>query len=430
MGVVSVAADATAGGVVRRLRAWEDGAAAPALVATGGPALLGFVSAVAAVRGFGDEGRGLMAQVQLVPVALGALATLGLPDAVVHRLATGHAGDLLRAGVRTVVGVGVAATLLGAVAVPLLLAAGGGGPGWLAAYALVTPGLAVAMLAAEAARGARRWWRWAGMRVALTAVWLVAVLVALAAGAGPGAALALHVAGVGALALWSVRWLFGAFPATGAPSGLRAALRFGLPVVVAGAPQIANQRVDQVVLTVVVPRSDLGAYVTAVGWSICCAVPVVALASVVHRAVAAAPPDRQWSVVRRQGRSAALVAAVSAVLGVVLSLTLFTVVFGQDVAVARPAAVLLCIGAACTGLAAVAAEAGKGLGLPGTVVRGEVASLAVTVALVPLAVPRWGITGAAAVALLAYATNAAVQAGRLVRAAAGRSGVAGAREAR
>ena len=165
---------------------------------------------------------------------------------------------------------------------------------------------------------------------------------------------------------------------------------------------LITTRLDLIMLPVFVLASQIGLYVVAVSAASVVMPLFGQLGQVVFPIAAGASATDAIPIVIRATRLVLLAAGTTALaLGLVASLALGLVYGPEFAAAATPMRVLL-PGLVCWAAAGIAASGLKAIGLPGRASIGQVVGIAVTVPGLLIAIPRWGILGAAVVSSVAY----------------------------
>lgn len=203
---------------------------------------------------------------------------------------------------------------------------------------------------------------------------------------------------------------------------VRRLLSFGVRSHAATLPSMANERLDQLVLTVLATPRVLGLYVVAVTLT----APIVLVGtSVAYVALPEVSAHCQACGRRTALRYAGTGLVVAALLAMCLAIfadTLIVLVFGASFAGAAAALPWLLLGSVFLAVNRVASACWKGLGLPGHASLAETIGLLLTVPGLLLVVPRYGFVGAAAVSAVAY--GAALSANVILYAKTRRNSVA------
>lgn len=170
---------------------------------------------------------------------------------------------------------------------------------------------------------------------------------------------------------------------------------------------LANGRLDQALLAWLAPIQDLGVYAVAVSYSgllfgISGAVATVTFSRAARARSVEAGRLELWRGLRLLGALTLPLAAVMAW----LSRYAITTVYGKAFADACLPANILLLGGLFLGVNYVSSNCMRADGRPGSPGLAEAGGLIVTVAALPFAIPRWGITGAAWVSVASYAVTA------------------------
>jgi O-antigen/teichoic acid export membrane protein len=180
------------------------------------------------------------------------------------------------------------------------------------------------------------------------------------------------------------------------------ARRYGRRVWVTVFANQTNARLDQLLMTRLVPSSELGLYVVALNFSLLQSAFTNAVASALLPRVAA---DDAQIVARALRVVAALTTTMSVALFASAPLVL-PAVFGDRFSGAVLMCQILVVAAVPFGMVQVMTAALNGINQPGVAARGELISIAITVPLLVAFVGRYGGEAAALISLFAYAVTA------------------------
>lgn len=363
--------------------------------------LLGLANAVLLARLLGPQGRGELALVLLYPVLAHGLIGLALGDAVVYRAAKGAApAGLVPSALVLSVGAGAAAIAAGWLLAPILYA-GHAAEVMTAglAYFLMVPFGLIGLHLGGVFQGRLEYGAWNAIRLTTTFVTVGAVgLLALAELPSVGHVTLAYLAGFclsGGMALllaWRRGWLE-ARPDRGEVAGL---LRFAAPLQVGVLVQIANERLDQLLIAGLLTPTDLGFYVAAMAVAVIPSIPAVTLANVAYPRIAGvADAIDRGPVIERYVRLAVALGALIAAVLLVAGDRLILLLYGPAFAPAVPILAWYGLGAVALSARVVLAQAVKASGRPGLVMRAELAGLAVNVAGLLALLPTVGVVGAA-----------------------------------
>ncbi|MBL0278460.1 MAG: polysaccharide biosynthesis C-terminal domain-containing protein [Anaeromyxobacter sp.] len=392
------------------------------VVASGAGAAAGLVSGVFLARGLGPEARGQVAAVVAWVGALGTLSDMGLGFAVCYLAGrdASIAGRLLGQALAGAGLFGSLAWLIGGLA--LSAKVGGAGVPEAAVWAVfgIVPVILVANHTSNLLLGMGLARSTNAIRLTASVSYAAGVLTLFAAAerravAYLAAFCLAQVAGATA-ALVLALWVHRIRPRL-VEEGLGAVVGFGLRAQASSISAQASLRLDQLLMSLFMPREDLGLYVVA-----------VALASIPGPlysglSVGLTPRITQARTPREavgQGLGVALLALAAGTAGALVLAAvapwLLALLFGEAFAAARGAAWILLAASVFQGLIQIGGTILRSMGRPGTEAAAEVLGLAVTGSLLMLLLPGAGIRGAAWASLAAYATVHCLQLILLVRA--------------
>jgi O-antigen/teichoic acid export membrane protein len=382
--------------------------------------LLGFVSSALVARLLQPAGRGELAAIQTVPTLLGILGMVGMADAVTYFAARRpeHAGSITSSAV-VLAGLGwMASSLVGIGLLPIVLR-NQRREVLVAAVIFLMFGFGLGCINVSSAvlRASGKFFSWNLFRAAPAILWSGIVVTQYvrndrsAPRLGTFFALAMALIGLPTVLLILLR-----SPSPRRPDrrDWQLLLRYGMPSMATSVPQVLNLRLDQVLLTVVVPNEQLGYYVTAVGWSTSVSLLVSGFAHVVFPTVAREKSDAdQRRVLRRHARRGLMLVVVLVVFFIALTPIVVPAVYGRAFKPAVAVAFLLVAAAGLVGFNQILEEGARGLGRPGDVLRAELAGLIATVIALAALIPFMGIFGGAVASGLGYTTTTIVLSRRL-----------------
>lgn len=191
-------------------------------------------------------------------------------------------------------------------------------------------------------------------------------------------------------------------------------LAFGVKTVPGALSNLANNRLDQLLIAPFLGTAALGRYAVAVGvtW-----IPITIANSYAHAQfsrIRLEQPDAM-AVAGSVLRSTWLVLGAASVATAGISVGAIQFLYGDEYHSAIGPALLLMPGVLFYGVQIVAAFVGNAIERPGHGSIGQIVGVVVTVAGLVIALPRYGIAGAAVVSSLAYATRLGVTLGLLRR---------------
>jgi O-antigen/teichoic acid export membrane protein len=384
-----------------------------ALTAASNLAIAGLtlLTGVLAARLLGPEGRGELAAIQTWPTTLGALAMLGLPEALVYHSARapGRAGRYLGAGVTLGLALSLPAMAVGYALAPLLLSSEAVHVADDARrYLLIVPLFALLGMQFQPLRGLRHLVAWNLLRLA-PAVGVVLVFVTarttghVEAPWIAGGYLVVYAVAVVPAAATVARLVPGPFR-PGPGMGL-ALLRYGLPSALGAIPQLLSTRLALLVLAALTSPATLGVYAVAAAWGSALQPLMSGVSDVLMPTIAAGGTRSSQVGALERGVRLVVASCVLLVPAFVLATPwIFPGLFGRDFGGGVPAAMVLVIAGALTGLNTVLEDGMRGLGRPATAMWAELLGLAVLVTLLLGLVRPLGVMGAALATLTASAT--------------------------
>jgi O-antigen/teichoic acid export membrane protein len=374
-------------------------------------AAVGMVSGIVAARLLGPHGRGELAAIQTWPSFIATLAMLGMSEAIVYHSARkpSEAGRYLASAVVVALVSSVPFMSIAYLLMPVMLRAQT--PSIVSAgrwYLLIVPLYALVGMLLHPLRGRSDFAPWNLMRLMPNALWIgVLALAWVSSHTTPT-----FVAAANLVALALLVFPFAALvtrrvpgPFTPDPQKLAPMLRYGLPCMMTGVPQMLNLRMDQMLMAAVLPPRDLGLYVVAVAWSSAVSPIVNAVGAVITPAVASTSDHVQGA--RRLAAAARGTTGLALVLCLALEgLAPFAIVilFGERFRESVPAALVLVPAAAVLGVNLVLQEGLRGMGRPYAALRAELTGLAATAIALTMMLRPMGIMGAAIASLLGYST--------------------------
>jgi O-antigen/teichoic acid export membrane protein len=385
-----------------RLRSLIAGSASVNLLAV----LFGVTTSIVLSRALGPTGRGDVAAVQVTAQLFFYLGALGLPTALAYFVARAptRAADYQQGAV------GVAAMWqlfvlpVAALVVVILLPT----PTWVSVTYLVSiPVLLLLQLLYQPYRPLGHYKRWNLLRLPVEGAWLVAVLVAAATGQAWDTYLVLHLvvlAGLIPAYGWFAARLIGPwYHAT--LRHRRELLAYGIPSLLTMGFQALQLKVDQLFLVRLVPTSDLGLYVAAVGY----AAPIVSILNAVSTGaipgITGRSPKAAAATARKLAGLAAAASLGLAIVGALAASWLIPLLFGEQFEGSVTPAVVLCFANAVLGFNFVLQEILRSYGRPRVPMISEVIGLlALLASIIPL-VRSMGFEGAAVASLASYGTS-------------------------
>lgn len=366
-------------------------------------------------RALGPDGRGQLVAVQLVPQMLADLAALGMGFAIVHYGARYQSsiGAIVRWAVPTVL-VGSAIMMVVGFALADVVTQGDATDASLFRwYLLICPITALTVVANESSRAVGDFARWNVVVLARGLIWPVALIVGITR---PDPSVSVIV--VAHLTLSAVllgfAWLI-ALPRLRShrdrpPVDRATTNRYALASMVSTIPRSANAKLDQVVMSAVVGRDNLGLYAAAVGWS-GLTVPVMrGLTSIAMPHVSSAAGAQRVVRVRQLVTLGAITIVVLSAVGMVATFVLWVPLYGADFASARTAAMVLIPASLLLEFNGVLSNVLRSLDRPNLVSVLEVAVLVGSTLLLLVVLRSSEVLGPAVLSLVTYLAASALYA--------------------
>ena len=374
-------------------------------------AALGMGTGIIAARLLGAQGRGELAAIQTWPSFIGALAMMGMPEAIIYHSArdSGAAGEYLGSGILLAMIASLPFMPVAYSMMPVLLHAQS--PTIIRAarwYLFIVPIYATVGMLHNPLRGRNDFVPWNILRICPLLTWIVVLALAWIFGCTTPTFLAgANLAGLSALLAPSILIVRRRIPGPFFPDyrKLGSMLRYGIPCVTTKVPQVLNLRLDQMLMAAILPPQQLGLYVVAVAWSSASEPLIGAVGAAILPSVASA--NKPQDAARRFGEGARIASLLAFATGAALAIATpvgIAVLFGAQYRGSISAALILVPAGAVLGLNYVLQEGLRGLGQPYAVLQAEFMGLAVTALALVLMLRPLGITGAALSSLLGYST--------------------------
>ena len=359
-------------------------------------------------------GRGELAILAIVFTLSSQLGAAGLPTAVTYTIAVRRvsARVVLSAMAPTWVGLCAAAAMVGA-AVTVAVARSGSSSVWLDAplvatwvISAMTYSLAFACLQGEGRFRSLNWIRIVPGTV--SAAGLLSLLLVVHRAAVP-AVLSVTVFSSVLSCLIAARLAFGAHSSNSegtVPVRVRQLFRYGVASIVGTSAPIDSFSIDQVIVSVMLSRSQLGLYAVGGAFNNLPSVLVSSLGTIALPRIAGETPENaRRHLIKRTAIAAALIAGCTTLFAEVIVAWLLPLAFGASFAPAIPAARVLIIAGFFLSIRRILVIFLQAVGRPGHTGVGEVVALGVLVISAVLLVPPLGLIGASTALVLAAGTS-------------------------
>lgn len=367
------------------------------------------MTGVLLARQLAPEGRGELAAVILWPSVLAALGSLGLPEGTTYYASRGQSRLGLILGTSLVLALAQSAVLIG-IGLGLLPLVLGGYDGEVVAIALLVlafiPLNLVTLSFMSALNGMQRYASFQSLRATYIAV--NAVGLSLLAATGELTVRSAAAVFLGANVVTAIAAAVVAIVAFGSSFGFSAPLArellgFGCRSHLGSVSSLFNERLDQLVISIVLGPVKLGLYVVAVTIASLSNLVGGSIATVALPAVARLESSRErLEAAKRFIRLTFLLAAALSIPVLVFAPELIGLFFGPSFEAAASAARLLLVAATVFSTNRVLGAVLQGLGRPLAVGLGELAGVAVTVVGLAVLLPTLGLAGAAVASIVAY----------------------------
>lgn len=182
---------------------------------------------------------------------------------------------------------------------------------------------------------------------------------------------------------------------------------YGAKTNVVGLPYHLNARLDQILMSILLPPQALGYYVVAVAWASILSFAGGGVSSMMLAVSSSADTSRaiELELLLSKVRVVFLLLLLAGIIAAVLSPVGVTLLFGESYIGAIWPAVLLCLAGVALNMNLVMHEFLRGLGYPGKGAVAELAALGITGLLLFALLPRYGGLGAAISSLAAYSSS-------------------------
>ena len=373
--------------------------------------LLGIVSGIASGRLLGPQGRGELAVVTLWPIAFVYIATLGLNHAVVYYAGKQRFSVSELWAATSVIGVAQSLLVVGTgfLLIPILLrnyAASLETLGLL--FLLTAPAIFFSAYLPYFLLGAGDVRSFNIVRVIAPGCY-AAGLVALFALRLPSvpAAVAMQAAGYIAATGAGFIYLYGRkHPGWSFRTSVaKNLLSYGVKAHCANITSYLNQRVDQLILTLLIPAEQLGLYAVAASVAISISFIPIAAGTVTFARGAAQSDIQARRTIARSFRASLLWLGITCCALFFAAPWLIQLLLGPRFAGSVVACRILLPGTIALGLNQVLYSGANAMGMPSLPSYAEGVGLAVTVVGLALLVGRYGYLGAAVVSSVAYTTS-------------------------
>jgi O-antigen/teichoic acid export membrane protein len=371
--------------------------------------ILGSLGGILAARYLGPAGRGELAAAFSWVAILSTFAYLGLPQAVTYHVARdpASANTILTVVLVFWLGQSVAVVTIGQLIVGIVLGAtSSSATGTVWVYMFSVPSLFMIGYLITMAQGLK-WFPWkSGLQLVSAAGYPFCVILTYFFRFNNSntivAFIVLYQAVIAGIALvWFIlrlsnrTWHF-------EMQKLRDLLRYGIQSVSGDVSWMANNRLDQFMMSFLVPTIELGHYAVAVTYASILFPISGAFSAVLFPEVASRKGAGSKSIIVRTVAANLVLAIPGTVILALVAPIVIPLLFGSDFYLSIYPSAILLIGTVELGCIYIFSDALRGLGLPLMRSLAEMMGLCVTILGLLYALPRYGIIGAAWVSVIAY----------------------------
>jgi O-antigen/teichoic acid export membrane protein len=369
----------------------------------------GLLTGSLTARLLGPEGRGEFASIQLYGALFASMVTSGLPAAVTYftGLHPRDASVFWTTGILFAIGLALPVVALGYVMMPYLLKAQSSEVIASArVYLCFVPLGVLTSFCLASLQGQMNMRLWNVLRVLASALWLLPLALIYVW----GQANAIELSSIYLMFLLIYALICCVVTVKNNFGSCRFDLekakdmwRYGLPTSFSTFGQQSNLRLDQILISAMLPPQLLGVYVVAMAWSAAHSPITNAVSYVI------VPQLTRISGNSQKGQLLARITRISMVLNVACAAAVilsapFAVpfLFSANFETAVPICFLLVLGSSVSGVKVVYAEGLRGSGYPAEVMRGELWGLIASLVLFPVMLNLWGLEGVAFASLIGH----------------------------
>ena len=371
--------------------------------------LISVVTGPVVARLLGPRGRGELGVIQAWPLLIASLSQLGQSEAIVYFSSRnrGKTGEYMFTGTVVALAGSVALCVVTYFLLPLLLY----GPNvYLVAttrtYLWLAPLSVLLYVPAQAMRQSGRLLVWNVCRLLPIAAWaaIVAVAQVLSKPSAPWLArqhLLVLACLVPVILSVTARQSHSRLTLSRGES-IRPMVKYGTLSCLGTTSNLLNQRVDQLIMVLLLPSAPIGLYAAGGGWASGFGTAITAISLVTLPRIASRTGRDSTEMFFKWVRASAVVIFSSAVPLLVITPFIFPLVFGNSFRPATGCCLILLLGAAVCGFNLVLEDGLRGLGHPGAVMAAETAGWLSMFGAVAAVVSRANLILLAGASLLGY----------------------------
>lgn len=374
---------------------------------------LGMLTGALVARSLGPIGRGQLAAIQLLPMLLVSLGTLGIENGIIYYSGRkeNESGNLITSAWLILLPSSLVWAIVGFLLLPHILR---GHTQETIRFSQLTL-LALPFLYVERAawvfQGTKRFDLWAVHRIPKPVFYFLLVVGLILLGAASPYSIAVGLLIINLFGPVVTLVLLGKSRIQLAKPSLASAkllTHYGIRSILGSVPEELNLRIDQFFIVLWLSEADLGIYAVAVSWSLVLNPLIGAVGMVAFPHIATRQDSAQKTFLARSVRTTFLSVLIADVLLLVVTPIALPLVFGASFRTAVPVALVLIVANSVYALKSVLGSAARGLGFPEGVAYAEILALGTTFAMLFFLLPSLGIIGAGIASLVAYSGAALI----------------------
>lgn len=373
---------------------------------------MSFLSGIIAARALGPAGRGEFAVVLLWPTLLAAVGGLGVREALTYYLASGQAAPskLLGAALMSATFQSLLLVLIGILLIPIVtISYDSIVTRTSLIYLLFIPTNLIAQYSLGLLQGSLNLGAFNAVRLSVNIIYLTFLFFFLVT-----ASVTVRNLTMAMLFANLCTALIG-LGLAGRRFGISAALdrqlyrglyRYGLKNHAGSLSSMLNQRVDQLIMSLLISTQNLGWYAVAVSVSSIVTTAAAAISAILFPKVAGSASGMQSPIAVRYSRVNVTVSAILAAFMALITPFALPIIYGRAYMPSVILAEVLIVGALFTAFGMSWAAILRGIGNPLATAQAELLALGMTGVGLVILLPSIGILGAAITSLLAYGASA------------------------
>jgi O-antigen/teichoic acid export membrane protein len=383
------------------------------VVSNFGLTLIGAIGGILAARVMGLEGRGQLAAAIVWSAMLGAVVYLGIPQALTYFVArmSDSIGSIVATTIRIWFLQSLIALVLGWFAISCILAPlQPDAVNTVKIYLFSVPFTALQNYISSMMQGLRRFRALNILRTVYAIAYPLSILIGASGLHSATAVVSLLLLSQMLITLGSLNRFLAQITKHGSFEWkqLRLLMSYGIRSYGGDISWLANNRLDQFAMSGFLPLAQLGGYAVAVSYATMLMPLSGAFAAILFPDVARSQGIEAKSKIWRSFKLNLVILTIGAFMLAATSPYILPWLFGSEFRASIQPAIILLVGTILLGSVYVLSDALRGLGLPLVRSLAEIVGFCVTIIGLAIALPRYGIIGAATVSVLSYGTVAAI----------------------